>query len=162
MSQELATFPPLPARWPPPAGSAACLAQDGRLSRPKPAGVGLAGSGRIWDGWHPQVAVECVAQCRQDADSVLGCRGDIAADRVPVPGGLLGAQTAGYLLLGLCRAHVTFRLVGGGRDPQVQDEAEHVVLPVAQAFQQVPATLLLAAGDALDLAETENDAAAAR
>jgi hypothetical protein len=71
---------------------------------------------------------------------------------------LLGAEPAGYLLLGFRGAHVPFGLVGGRRDPQVGGEAEDVVVPVAQAFEQVAAGLLLAAGGALDLAEAEDDA----
>ena len=55
------------------------------------------------------------------------------------------------------RAQIPFGLVRGGRDTEVTGEAQDIVLAVAQAFQQVPAWLLLAAIDALDLAQAEND-----
>ena len=83
----------------------------------------------------------------QDADAVLAGGIEVTADGVAVPGGLLGTKPPGYLLLRLRGPQVTLGLVGGGRDPQVVDEAEHVVLPVTQAFQQVTEGLLLAAGD---------------
>jgi hypothetical protein len=35
-------------------------------------------------------------------------------------------------------AQVSFGVVGGGRDAQVTGEAEHVVVTVAQVFQQRP------------------------
>src|ERR1039457_7625505 len=79
-------------------------------------------------------------------------------DGVPVAGDLLGAEPAGYLLLGLSGSQIAFCLVGGGWEPQVGGEAEHVVLPVAQAFKQVAAGLLFAAGDAGNLGQAEQDA----
>ena len=57
---------------------------------------------------------------------------------------------------------VTFCLVRRGRYPQVGDEAEHVGLPVAQAFQQVPPGPLLAARDAGHLGKAGQDAGAER
>jgi hypothetical protein len=109
-------------------------------------------------GWaDPRAAGEGVADGGQDADAVLAGGVEVAADGVPVPGGLLGAEPPGYLLLRLRGAQVTFGLVGGGRDLQVIGEAEHVVLPVTQAFQQVTEGLLLTAVHAPDLAQAEDD-----
>src|SRR5260370_37902337 len=105
------------------------------------------GRWRVGDGRHPGVAGEGVVDGGQDVGAVLGGGGDVAADGVPVAGGLLGAEPARYLLLGLGWPHIAFRLVGCGRDAQVGGEAEHVALPVAQAFEPVAAGLLLAAGD---------------
>src|ERR1019366_3699893 len=122
------------------------------------AALALAFTERVGDGWHPGIAGEGVADRGQDADAVLSGGVDVAADRVPVPGGLLGAQPPGDLLLCLGRPQIALSLVGSGRDAQVNGEPQHVVLPVAQAFQQVPAGPLLAAVHALDLAETEDDA----
>jgi hypothetical protein len=68
-------------------------------------------SGAGGDGWHPGVSGERVAQGGEDADAVLGGGGDVAADGIPVPGGLLGAEPAGNLLLGLGRAQVAFGLI---------------------------------------------------
>jgi hypothetical protein len=87
----------------------------------------------------------------QDVDAVLGGGGQVAADRVPLAGGFFGAEPAGDLLLGFGWAQVAFGLVGGGRDRQVVDEPQHVVLPVAEAFEQVAAGVLLAAWAAGDL-----------
>jgi hypothetical protein len=94
----------------------------------------------------------------QNVGAVFGDGGDVAPDCVPVAGDLLGAELAGYLLLGLSGSQIAFCLIGGGWDPQVGGEAEHVVLPVAQAFQQVAAGLLFAAGDAGNLGQAEQDA----
>src|SRR5258708_23885321 len=66
------------------------------------------------------------------------------------------------LLLGLSGPQVALRLVGRGWYPQVTGEAEHVVLPAAQAFEQVAAGLLLAAGDAGNLGQADQDAVAER
>jgi hypothetical protein len=46
----------------------------------------------------------------------------------------------------LAGPQVAVGLAGGGRDAQAGGEPEHVVLPVAQAFEQVAAGPLLAAG----------------
>src|SRR5487761_1639402 len=91
----------------------------------------LRGLRGVGDGWHPGAAVECVAQRGQDVDAVLGRGGQVAADRVPVSGGLLGAEPAGDLLLGFRWAYVPFGLVGGGRDAQVGGEPQHVAASVA-------------------------------
>ena len=51
---------------------------------------------RCWRGW--AVSRDCRQSRRQsgeDADAVLGGGGDVAADGVPVPGGLLGAESVG-------------------------------------------------------------------
>jgi hypothetical protein len=88
---------------------------------------------------------------------VLGDGGDVPAGGVPVAGDLLGAEPARDLLLGLRGPQVAFRLTGRRRYPQVGGEAEHVSLPVAQAFQQVAAGLLLAAGNAGDLGQAGQD-----
>ncbi len=93
----------------------------------------------------------------QDVGAVLGDGGDVSADGVPVAGDLLGAEPARDLLLGLRGPQVAFRLIGRRRYPQAGGEAEHVSLPVAQAFQQVAAGLLLAAGDARDLGQADQD-----
>jgi hypothetical protein len=89
------------------------------------------------DGWHPGTAGERVAQRSQDVNAVLGGGGQVAVDRVPVPGGLLGAESAGDFLLGFGRAQVAFCVVGGGRDAQVASEPQHVIAAVAEAFEQV-------------------------
>jgi hypothetical protein len=102
-------------------------------------------AGRGWAA--SRGAGEGVTDVGQDADAVLAGGAEVAADGVAVPGGLLGAEPPGYLLLRLRGPQVPLGLVGGGRDPQVIDEAEHVVLPVAQALQQVAEGLLLAAGN---------------
>jgi hypothetical protein len=62
----------------------------------------------------------------------------------------------GRVAFGLARLRIA--LVAVSMDGQVGGEAQHVVLPVAQAFQQVPAGLLLAAGHARDLGQAEQDA----
>ena len=54
---------------------------------------------------------------------------------------------------------VAFGLVGGGRDAQISCEAEHVLLAVAQALQQLPAGPLLALAGLCHLAEAEDDPA---
>src|SRR5512135_676506 len=102
-----------------------------------------AGSGGGWDGRHPGISGNRVAQGGEDADAVFGGGGDVAADGVPVPGGLLGAEPAGDLLLGLGWAHVPLGLVGRWWYPQVRKEPEHIVLAVVQAFQQQPGGRLL-------------------
>jgi hypothetical protein len=89
----------------------------------------------------------------EDVGAVLGDGGYVAADGVPVAGGPLGAEPARDLLLGFRWPQVSFRVVGRRWYPQVGGEAEHVVLPVAQAFEQVAAGPLLAATSTLDLAE---------
>jgi hypothetical protein len=104
------------------------------------------------------VAGEGVVDGGQDVGAVLGDGGDVAADGVPVAGGLLRAEPAGDLLLGLSWPQVAFRMIRSRRDPQAGGEAEHVGLPVAQAFEQVAAGLLLAAGDAGDLGQAHQDA----
>ena len=84
--------------------------------------------------------------------AVLGGGGDVAADGVPVPGGFLGAEPAGDLLLGLGRAQVPLGLVGGGRDAQVEDEPQHVVLRGRGGIPAAPGRrALLAAAGARDL-----------
>jgi hypothetical protein len=94
--------------------------------------------GRAGYGWHPRAAGDRVAQGGHCVDAVLGGGGQVAADRVPVPGGLLGAEPPGDFLLGLGWPQVPLGLVGGRRDPQVVSEAEDVVLPVAQARYRQP------------------------
>lgn len=89
---------------------------------------------------------------------MLGGGGQVAADRVPVPGGLLGAESAGDFLLGFGRAQVAFGVVGGGRDAQVAGEPQHVIAAVAEAFQQVAAGVLFAASAAGDLGQSGQDA----
>src|SRR5262252_7547854 len=119
--------------------------------------------GRLWrfgDGRHPGVPGEGVVDGGQDVGAVLGGGGDVAADGVPVAGDLFGAEPAGYLLLRLGGSDVPLGLVRSRGYAQVGGEPQHVVLPVAQAFQQVAAGPLLAAIDALDLAE--DDAVAER
>ena len=89
---------------------------------------------------------------------MLGGGGDVPADGVPVAGDLLGAEPARYLLLGLSGPQIALGLIRRRRDPQVGGEAEHVSLPVAQAFEQVAAGFLLAAGDAGNLGQADQDA----
>src|SRR6266567_4960773 len=113
---------------------------------------------RFGDRGHPGVPGEGVADGRQDGDAVLAGGVGVAANRVAVACGFLRAQPPGDLLLGLGRAQVPLGVVRRGWDAQVMHEPEHVVFPVAQAFQQVPAGRLLAAGHALDLADAEDDA----
>jgi hypothetical protein len=91
---------------------------------------GVEGGGG--DGWHPGGAEEGVAQGGQDVGVVFGGGGDVAADGVAVPGGGLGAEAAGDLVLGFGGAQVAFGLVAGGRDAEVGGEAQDVVLAVAQ------------------------------
>jgi len=105
------------------------------------AGLGAGGNWR-----HPGISGEGVAQSGEDAGAVLGGGGDVAADGVPVPGGVFGAEPAGDLLLGLGRADVPFSLVRGGGNTQVRGEPEHVILAVVQAFQQQPGGRLLRLG----------------
>ncbi len=94
----------------------------------------------------------------QDVGAVPGDGADTAADGVPVAGDLLGAEPARYLLLGLSRPQAALGLVRSGRYPQAGAEPQHAGLPVAQAFQQVAAGLLLPAGDAGDLGQAGQDA----
>jgi hypothetical protein len=93
---------------------------------------------------------------------MLGGGGGVAADGVPVAGGLPGAEAAGDLLLGLGGSQVTFGLVGGGRDGGAGEEPQHVGLAVVQAFEQVPGgrLLALAAGQAGDGGQAVGDGAA--
>lgn len=88
---------------------------------------------------------------------MLADRREVSADRVPITGDLLGAEPSGYLLLGLCRAQVPLCVVGGGCDPRVADEPQHVGCAVTQAVQQIPAGRLLAGLDAAYPAEAEDD-----
>jgi hypothetical protein len=83
----------------------------------------------------------------QNMGAVFGGSGNVAADGVPVAGDLFGAEAPGDFLLGLRGPEISFGLVGCRRYPQVGGEAEHVGLPVAQAFEQVAAGPLLAPGD---------------
>ena len=71
-------------------------------------------------------------------------------------------EPAGNLLLDLRRAHVSLGLVRGRGYAQVRQEPEHVVLAVAQAFQQQPGGRLsrLGAGDPPDLGQSDADAVA--
>jgi hypothetical protein len=117
---------------------------------------------RVGDGWHPGVAGEGAVDGGQDVGAVLGGGGEVAADGVPVAGGLLRPEPAGDLLLGFRGPQVAFGLVGRRRDAQVGGEPQHVSLAVAQAFQQVAAGVLLAAGDAGDLGQPEQDTVAER
>ena len=79
-----------------------------------------------------------------------------------MPGGLLGAEPAGDLLLDLRRAHVSLGLVRGRGYAQVGGEPEHVVVAVSQAFQQQPGGRLfhVGAGDPPDLGQSDADAVA--
>ena len=104
------------------------------------------------------MAEDRVTQGGQDVGAVLAGSGDVAADGVAVPGGFLAAEPAGDFLLGLRRARVPFGLVGGGRDAQVIDEAQDVVVAVAQCFEQGAVLELLAALAAGYLAQAEDDA----
>jgi hypothetical protein len=72
----------------------------------------------------------------------------VMAPRIAVK--MLMPCLAGDLLPRFRRAGVAFGLAVHGWDAQVGQEAEHVVLAIAQAFQQEPAgrRLLAAAGDA--------------
>ena len=54
---------------------------------------------------------------------------------------MFGAEPAGDFFLGFGGAQVSFGLVGGRWDAQVGDEAEDVVLAVAQVFQEPLAVL---------------------
>lgn len=63
---------------------------------------------RFGDGWHPGAAGEGVVDGGQDVGAVLGDGGDVAADGLPVPGGLFGAEPPRYLLLGFRRPQVAF------------------------------------------------------
>src|SRR5258708_69821 len=128
------------------------------MTRPARSPDAAGRSGRVGDGRHPGSSGEGVADGGQDVGAVLGGGGDIAADGVPGAGDLLGAEPAGDLLLGLSGPQIAFRLIRRRRDPQVGGEPEPVVLPVAQAFEQVAAGLLLAAGNARDLGQADQDA----
>lgn len=94
----------------------------------------------------------------EDVRSVLGGGGDVAADGVPVASDLLRSEPAGCLLLGLGGPQVPFGLIRRRRDAQVSGEAEHVALPVAQAFQQLAAGSLLTAGYLGQLGQADQDA----
>jgi hypothetical protein len=76
---------------------------------------------------------------------VLAGGGDVAADRVPVPGGGLGAEPPGDLLLGFRWPQIPLGVVGSWRDPQVIQEPQDVVVAVAEVFQQRPVLELPAA-----------------
>src|SRR5271157_6604676 len=84
------------------------------------------GSGAGRDRWYPRVSGEGVADGGEDGDPVLGGGRAVAADGVPVAGGLLRAEPAADLLLGFRAPQVAFGLVGGGRDGGVGQEPEHV------------------------------------
>jgi hypothetical protein len=62
--------------------------------------------------------------------------GDVAQDPEPVLGPGDACEPAGDLLLDLRGAQASFGVVGRGRDAQVVDEAQDVVLAVAEGFQQ--------------------------
>ena len=70
------------------------------------------GSGTGGDGWYPGVPGEGVADGGEDGVAVLGGSGRVAADGVPVPGGVLRAESAADLLLGFRRPRVAFCLMG--------------------------------------------------
>jgi hypothetical protein len=113
-------------------------------------------------GWHPGAAEQGVVHRGYHVGAVLGGGGQVAADGVSLFGGLFGAEPSGDLLLGLGRADVAFGLVVGGRDVQIMGESQHVVLAVAQHFQQNPPDRLSDrfgwSGDAADLGQTDADA----
>jgi hypothetical protein len=69
-------------------------------------------------------------------------------------------MSPGTSLLGLGRPQIALGLVGGGRDAQVAGETQHVVLPVAEDFEQVAAWVLFAAGAAGDIGQPGQHAVA--
>ena len=83
---------------------------------------------------------------------------EVAVDGVPVAGAVSG-RSRPDLLLGFRRSQVALGLVGGGRDPQVCQEAQDVGLAVLQAFQQHAAVRLLRlrARDPADLRQADED-----
>ena len=91
---------------------------------------------------------------------MLGGGGYVAADGVPVAGGLL-ERSRRSLLLGLGGPQVAFGLVVRRRDRGVGEEPEHVGFAV-EAFQQAAGgrLFLVAAGDAADLGQADGDAVA--
>jgi hypothetical protein len=92
---------------------------------------------------HPGVSGAGVTDHGDDGLAVFAGDVEVAADRVTVAGGGLGAEPAGELLRGFRRALVAFALVRGRGDPQVGQEPQDVVFAVSLAFQQRAAGLLL-------------------
>src|SRR5258708_23149302 len=94
-------------------------------------GCGSGGSG---DRRDPGISGEGIADGGEDGGAVLCGGGGVAADRVPVAGGLFRAEPAADLLLGFRGPQVTFGLVGGGRDGGVGQEPQHVGFTAAPAL----------------------------
>src|SRR5512140_2848759 len=93
-------------------------------------------SGEVRDRWYPGVSGEGLADDGEDLAAVLDGGGCVAADGVPVAGGLLRAEPAGSLLLGFGGAGVALCLVVRRGDRGVGEEPEHVVFAVFEAFQE--------------------------
>ena len=72
------------------------------------------GSGGGRDGWFPGVSGEGVVDRGEDVDPVLDGGGAVAADGIPVAGGLFRAEPAADLLLGLGGPQVAFGLYPTG------------------------------------------------
>lgn len=75
--------------------------------------------------------------CLIAVDAVFAGGGHEAPDASLCRGAGLGTEGAGDLHLGLGRAQVALCLIVCERDGEVVGEAQHLGLPVAQAFQEV-------------------------
>lgn len=87
-----------------------------------------------------------VAQDGEAVVAVLDGGGEVAADGEAVLGAFFAGQSAGDVLADLGQPQVAFGLVGGGRHLQVEGEAQHVVLAVAQDLQEQPGLALPGVG----------------
>ena len=85
---------------------------------------------------HPDLAEERVEQDGELVQVVLGGRGQVAQDPVPVNGSGEAGQPTGDLLLDLRGPQAAFGVIRGGWDVQVVHEPQDVVGPVAEGFQQ--------------------------
>lgn len=94
------------------------------------------------EGQASRVSGEDVADDVHDGLAVLASGVEVAAERVPVPGRLLGPEPTGDLLLGLRGVQVALGVVRCRGYPQVSEEPEHVVFAVLQAFKEAAAGLL--------------------
>jgi hypothetical protein len=82
------------------------------------------------------VSVEGVEQDGELVEAVFRGGGDAARDPEPVLGSDDAGQSPGDLLLDLRGGQAAFGVVGCGWDGEVVDEAQDVVLAVAEGFQQ--------------------------
>ncbi len=95
--------------------------------------------------WHPGSAAEREPEGVQRGHTVLAGGGDVTRDLEAAGGRGLGGEPSADLLLGLERPKITLRLVVRRPHVKIDDEAEHVVLPVAQALEQAAADRLFPA-----------------